>query len=60
MLHLKRKIGQRILLDNGIVITLKGISSGHASISIDAPPNIKIFREELLTDIQRSKLMIRK
>jgi len=49
MLHINRKPGEAILLDKGkIKVIVTRIHGQIASLSIDAPPEIDILREELL------------
>ncbi len=47
MLVLQRKIGQSIYIGEDIIITIQDITSDKVKISIDAPKNITIMREEL-------------
>lgn len=47
MLVLQRKIGQSIFVGEDIKITIQDISSDKVKISIEAPKNIMIVREEL-------------
>ena len=47
MLVLTRKDGQRILLTNGIVITVCQTKTGSVRLGIEAPKDVKILREEL-------------
>ncbi|MDD3395450.1 MAG: carbon storage regulator [Clostridia bacterium] len=47
MLVLQRKIGQSIFVGEDIKITIQDISSDKVKISIEAPKNITIVREEL-------------
>jgi len=47
MLVLQRKIGQSILIGADITLTVQEITSDKVRISIDAPKEIKIIREEL-------------
>lgn len=47
MLVLQRKIGQSIFIGDDIVITIQDISSDKVKISIDAPKDVVIMREEL-------------
>ena len=47
MLILTRKVGETIILDDGIEITLTDIQGSHAKIGIDAPKDVKVYREEL-------------
>jgi carbon storage regulator len=50
MLVLARKIGQRILIGDGIVITVKDINRerGEVRIGLEAPRDVPVFREELV------------
>lgn len=48
MLILTRKAGESILLDGGIRITVVHAEAGSVRIGIEAPPDVAIFREELL------------
>lgn len=48
MLILQRKIGEALYIGDDIKITIKEISNDKVKISIDAPRDINIVREELL------------
>jgi len=48
MLVLTRKVGESILLDGGIRITVLHADAGGARIGIEAPSDVGIFREEVL------------
>ena len=47
MLILQRKVGQSIYIGDEIVITVQDISSDKVKLSINAPKDIKIIRDEL-------------
>lgn len=47
MLVLSRKHGERILIDRDIVITVIKVERHVVRIGIEAPPEVKIFREEI-------------
>lgn len=47
MLILSRKKDQRILIDNGIVITVIETRPHMVRIGIEAPPEVRIDREEV-------------
>lgn len=47
MLILQRKVGQSIYIGDDVVVTIQDISSDKVKISIDAPKDIKIIRDEL-------------
>lgn len=48
MLVLQRKIGESIYIGEDIIITIQDVSGDRVKISIDAPREIPIVREELL------------
>lgn len=47
MLVLQRKTGQSIYIGDDIKITIQDITSDKVKVSIDAPKDIPIIREEL-------------
>ncbi len=48
MLVLTRKIGETIILDGGIKITVSDIQGNHVKIGIEAPKEVKVYREEIV------------
>ncbi len=48
MLVLARKVGERIFIGDNIIIEVIEAQWGTARIAFTAPPEVKIFREELL------------
>jgi carbon storage regulator len=49
MLVLSRKIGQRIKIGDSVIITLVQVNGASVRIGIEAPHDLEILREELLT-----------
>ncbi len=47
MLVLTRKIGERILIDGGISITVVDIGRGRVRLGFKAPKSVNILREEI-------------
>ncbi len=48
MLVLRRKVGESIILDGVINISVLAVEGERVKIGISAPPNVTIVREELL------------
>ena len=51
MLALTRKIGERIVIGDNIVITIVNIHGDNIRLAIDAPKEIKIYRGEIYDSI---------
>lgn len=49
MLILSRKLGQSLIIDNDITVTILSIRNGQIRIGIDAPVSVPVLREELVT-----------
>jgi carbon storage regulator len=47
MLVLTRRPGQRILIDDRIVVTVVSLKNGQVRLGIEAPSDVHILREEL-------------
>ena len=47
MLVLSRKIGERIVMGDGIVVTVLDIKGRQVRLGIEAPPDVTIWRGEL-------------
>jgi|UniRef100_A0A7V3RFK3 carbon storage regulator len=51
MLILKRKIGEAIKIGNDVTVRILSIDRGEIKIGIEAPKDVKVFREELYEEI---------
>lgn len=51
MLALTRKIGERIVIGDDIVVTVVDIKGDNVRLALEAPKNIKIYRGEIYDDI---------
>lgn len=52
MLVLSRKLNETIVIDNAIRLTVVGIRGNQVRLGIEAPDNVKVFREELIARIE--------
>ena len=50
MLVLSRKLGEKIYINENICITVVDIDRGKIRLGIEAPRDVPIFRQELLTN----------
>ena len=48
MLVLSRKLNETILIGDNVRVTLLGIDGDKIKLGVDAPRDIKVFREELI------------
>ena len=55
MLILTRRIGETIMIDNDVSITVLDINGKQVRIGIDAPPEIKVHRKEIYLRIQQEQ-----
>src|SRR5262249_17621291 len=55
MLVLTRRPGESIIIGNGIKLTVVTIGPGRVKIGIEAPPTVRIDREEIHTRIQQEQ-----
>lgn len=54
MLVLTRKIGQKIIIDDSIEISVIEVRGDAVKIGINAPKNVSVYRQELYEDIKAS------
>ncbi len=47
MLVLSRKLNEKIVIDGGIVLTVVKIDRNQIRLGIEAPPHVRVFREEI-------------
>ena len=57
MLVVQRKVGERIMVGDDIVITVTEVrAGGKVRLGFSAPPNVRIDREEIWNKIQQEKM----
>lgn len=47
MLVLSRNIGERIFVGKDIIVSIEAIQGGRVRVGIEAPKEVRIYREEL-------------
>jgi carbon storage regulator len=47
MLVLSRKLNEKIVIDGEIVVTVVKIDRNQIRLGIEAPPHVRVFREEI-------------
>jgi carbon storage regulator len=47
MLVLSRKIGEKILIGNDVVVTISKVQGNRVWIGLEAPASVKILRDEI-------------
>ena len=56
MLNLNRKIGETIIIDDEVRVTVLGIyRDGTVRIGTDAPKSVPVYREEIYKRIQNER-----
>jgi carbon storage regulator len=57
MLVISRKNGQKIMINDNIVITIVESKSGQCKIAIEADKDVKIYREEIYYQVKLANLV---
>lgn len=57
MLVISRKNGQKIMINDNIVITIVESRNGQCKIAIEADKDVKIFREEIYYQVKLANLV---
>jgi carbon storage regulator len=55
MLVLSRKLGEKIFISENICITIVDIDRGKVRLGIEAPREVPVFRQELLTNAENKE-----
>ncbi len=56
MLILARKVNERILIGSNIEIVVVDIKGDQVKIGIKAPPEVKVYRQEVLEEILKQNI----
>ena len=57
MLILTRWIGESVIIDDDITVTVLGVKGNQIRIDIDAPKEVSVHREEIHRRLQEEKLL---
>lgn len=55
MLILTRRVGETIMIDDTITVTVLGVKGNQVRIGVSAPENVTIHREEIYRKIEAEK-----
>ena len=58
MLVLTRRIGEAIIIDSDIRLTVTGIKGDKVRIGIEAPPHVRMDREEVRRRVAESPMVV--
>ncbi len=55
MLILTRRVGESVMIDENIVVTVLGIRGNQIRIGIEAPKDVEVHREEIFNLVNKDR-----
>lgn len=55
MLILTRRVGEKLVIGENVIVTVLGVKGNQIRIGIDAPPEVQVHREEIFKRIQMER-----
>ena len=55
MLILTRRVGEKLVIGENVIVTVLGVKGNQIRIGIDAPAEIQVHREEIFKRIQAER-----
>ena len=55
MLILTRRIGEKLVIDDNVIITIMGVKGRQTRIGIEAPRDVQVHREEIYQRILKER-----
>lgn len=60
MLILTRRIGETIMINDDIHLTILGVNNNQIRLGFDAPPDVVIHRQEVYQKIKEQTLLLKR